>query len=1768
MSDAKKQIGESLKDTRWGSLIGELCEWPSDASEWESDQIEAFVEQVRLLAKQKCDEQKKAGRIHLQQTLDQLRDDYAREIAFFDFESLGIANWQAANCPADQVPKRAKMVVNLLEQLNGLRLLEQETPENFQETRKHRTDLNDTEDRINSLAKQLEQEFAEAEPEPQQTLEEVTEDDDEPDTDPPESRKGPTDERPGSDEEQQAEKDARPPADESKMETSSNEQDAEAELSEQPDESETKRSQPATAPPQPPDKKPAKLLSVQEAAANLHEDDSDEHWESLGWSLLAEADLAGAYWLARSLKTSGRDVPVAPELLAVLQGSRWLEDDADSLVRDILEIASDWAPQTTTEKLLGFAAALRPSLIAPHAGLVGWLPQRDEINPALGKLSDAIRIFARAGFPLRDDDFRGVENQAILRDEIDRIAIDAGRLLANNQNRKLIIPRATHILRYLVDRKGDLSRLLTPVKDYQVDKIVEVRERILGFQRRDQIVDRIHQIDRELTSSKPSKPLTGVFRDQLVRSIEDAVTKAVLWCSLIEQQEFVRNKGDWWTDQVKELRDQIQAVLPEIRSELDRMQRNDQDQPEAACGFVLGRSFDQVVGMLGLEEQSSMKDPYGWMRRESISLQQALARRTLWLPEVTLDDDGCPQNDQLNEIAEYLRLSLAENRTLSAACDRWIETEDFRFIDVLKTALEDDENRQLLEDRLDEALRGARAAFEEKVAEVLGAIEQQLVDGLLVEEERADLNSELEMTTLGHPLYLRPLFNRLDEIDQELNQKRIDRLQELEDQWSQMRQGVGQEIQGEQFEAVERFIQIAFRQSDTRIVEEGLARLREICEGASEWQHEWFEPHDEHDVFLEFQEACQGIETELSNSGNVNQLAGKIQQGQTWGGVQFGELPKTRRSEAAKALKSWNQLRRQHGEPTIANRHVPVLLAYLGFRLPAEESAVRVKSRNRDWLHCEVDASASDLARPIPQLGSQANGCYNVVCLWERPGAASIGAFLRDLGLDTKTVIVFYLGRLSEKRRRDLASQAVERGLALVVLDEILLVFLARLDDTRLPAFLRCSLPYAALNPYTPFQAGNVPPEMFYGRDKMVRQLQDEGSCIVFGGRQLGKSALLRQVEREYHQPDREQYAWVEDIKLVGDPIAGEQPTHLWLKLRDGFKRQSLIKQSITANKPENIIRRIQNAMDESPRRRVLVLFDEADHFLDTDAQGNFQVVEGLRTLMQITQSRFKVVFTGLHDVQRFNNIANQPLAHFGQNLLVGPLEARPAQQLVREPIETLGYRFEDNTTVLKVLSYTNYHPGLIQYFCYELLRRLQAKRASSAPPYEVRSEDVEAVYRSAQARQVIRERLDWTLALDPRYQCIAWAMIYEQRETRDSYVRSFGVKNLLRLAQFWWSQGFNDVDTESLRGLLGEMVGLGILVRNLSANKYLLRSPNLVRLMGSEEDIENRLLELSGKSPPAQLQRDSQHELLDNQKRLYSPLTLVQEDRLQQIRSSGVSLVFGSQALGMNVMEQALERIDGSRAIPPNQLSHSGRQTVDWLDARARRERGVEQLVTFGRLRGTGGAMAQCVWNVLEKCRDFNQSRRRPLQVVFLLKPEAAWTWLKLPADRRTDLEDQADNIHLRRWNDVGIKQLLSQAGKLDSSEVCQVVLEATGGWPILLDELLRQCKDHDDPRYFADALVDKLDRPGTMLGDKLLQQIGLVPQGESLQVLRTLVEFGGFSYEDLDSLGDLVEGTADLSQEDCMLVVEFLSRLDCLDTRNGECRVEPVLGRIIGHL
>ena len=86
----------------------------------------------------------------------------------------------------------------------------------------------------------------------------------------------------------------------------------------------------------------------------------------------------------------------------------------------------------------------------------------------------------------------------------------------------------------------------------------------------------------------------------------------------------------------------------------------------------------------------------------------------------------------------------------------------------------------------------------------------------------------------------------------------------------------------------------------------------------------------------------------------------------------------------------------------------------------------------------------------------------------------------------------------------------------------------------RLAALFRCTLPFSAVEPYVT-TSGLVPPELFYGREHEQRSIMDRhGTCFIYGGRQLGKTALLRRVERDFHNPRSRHLAkWI-DLKVGG----------------------------------------------------------------------------------------------------------------------------------------------------------------------------------------------------------------------------------------------------------------------------------------------------------------------------------------------------------------------------------------------------------------------------------------------------------------------------------------------------------------------------------------------------------------------------------------------------------------------------------------------------------
>ncbi len=104
----------------------------------------------------------------------------------------------------------------------------------------------------------------------------------------------------------------------------------------------------------------------------------------------------------------------------------------------------------------------------------------------------------------------------------------------------------------------------------------------------------------------------------------------------------------------------------------------------------------------------------------------------------------------------------------------------------------------------------------------------------------------------------------------------------------------------------------------------------------------------------------------------------------------------------------------------------------------------------------------------------------------------------------------------------------------------------------------------------------------------------------------------------------------------------------------------------------ETLEDRVQSWFAKDKARRIVLLLDESDRFLEADAKTAYENVDGLKGLMDKTDRRFKIVFAGLHDVQRTSKSVNSPLAHFVDPVCVGPLldngESREALALIVLP--------------------------------------------------------------------------------------------------------------------------------------------------------------------------------------------------------------------------------------------------------------------------------------------------------------------------------------------------------------------------------------------------------------------------------------------------------------------------------------------------------------------
>ncbi|MEU1223370.1 hypothetical protein [Streptomyces microflavus] len=595
-------------------------------------------------------------------------------------------------------------------------------------------------------------------------------------------------------------------------------------------------------------------------------------------------------------------------------------------------------------------------------------------------------------------------------------------------------------------------------------------------------------------------------------------------------------------------------------------------------------------------------------------------------------------------------------------------------------------------------------------------------------------------------------------------------------------------------------------------------------------------PQAQHTALADFNAFFPAVPQALSD-GITPAVISAAENGTSLGPLNFGPLSPGDRKIAVAALTAWHHVATRWAQVRTNTYVLSPALRLAGIEYEREaDPGLPVASNLRRWVDLR-DVTLIGKVR-LPAFGTQADGRLRLLMTSEVTDAAKLIAWVQQ-DPSSIPVMIAFIGTLSPTQRRALAAACAEHpAKPVLVLDAAALAYLASRGSGQFTLTERILAPFSAINPYTPDANEAVPEEMFYGRGEELSAVTDQhGVSLLYGGRRLGKSALLRAAGRRHALTEGHVALY---LPLPSNLASGTE--EIWDMISTELGRAGI--GLAPGRRASTAFRRVRDAitawLDQDRTRRLLLLLDECDSFFDAEADAGFPQTTRLRDLMSATERRFKPVFAGLHQVQRFAGLPNQPLAeaHFGRALGIGPLSPGPAYRLLQEPAEVLGISFAHDSLIHRLLAYCNYHPKLLQVAGEALVSEALASRTPDGPPWTIDNDILERVIGSPDLRRRIRDTVRLNLNLDPRYKIIA--LLIAHNAHTHGIEHSMSTRALRHQCAEWWPESFTHHTADEFRVLLEEMVGLGILATERDG--WRLRSSNVLRLLGTPDAIEEEL--------------------------------------------------------------------------------------------------------------------------------------------------------------------------------------------------------------------------------------------------------------------------------------------------------------------------------------
>ena len=1392
----------------------------------------------------------------------------------------------------------------------------------------------------------------------------------------------------------------------------------------------------------------------------------DESNQKILAELIKEDFLAIAKQFALALERAGHKCEIPYKVLDFAAGCRISFENYDSSANKFqneLENACTLADANPSANIILFGSLLRPAILQPST------MAREKIGHlSLGEFSNCVSDLAIYLANL-DFSFSPTLNElATFAGQTtetgkSQIEEELSEWVSNTLKRHGPCQPSTMVVHRLVRPGGDFGKVIELIKKGKVQKAEELAKTLIAeFKSHDDIYASLKE--RNQVSDTKAREFPNLTLLYIYRRIDEGRDLLAKWLEVVGKgNNKISNHN---TDQ-KKIADNLEKLATEAINKLDEIV-DSSDVLTSALGFWIRYQIEDTCELLKGRITPTWGN-FDTARSEELDL----------LPIMTAIEESQDEIDAENKaIIEFLRnqsIPSVED-AISAHITNGAFRKAARLVHWLDSEKSQDEMlSQLAETRLHrvDQIFGQIEQKMEMLRELdvielfsTKSIQQHLVklkdvfDNLQLERNlKPDAIASSAVTNL--PTDVDEISRYLERIDQKLStaHKNLISKHEQRLQRFSVKQSVAKDKTTNLFENVELF--------GLPNLEDQVARIRDGR--ANEFEKSSFSSSLE-----------EYLHDFASNSGKNGWPVNYREYDVAFRNNPIFTTSKERRDYAREVMKIWFEIEESINNDESAEFKLKEILQSFGFL------EVVLRKGNKDpnsgiWLHTGFLRTPQDIETFVPpKFGSESNNYYKVVAT---QNSVPIDEMVSVIDADDPTIL-FIVGQLSESARKEITNRLRENHLNTLVIDETLAVYLAIRAEKKLEALFECGFSIGSINPYKVVSKVDIPPELFFGREYEIQQIvsTESGGVFVYGGKNSGKSAVLSQVQNKFHLPDQNQFVLSTNLNSIK---SGVETSDKFVKLFAETIQQSITEKSFTGSADFlKLVKNIKEWINADQSRRLIFLFDDCDNFLVSEVHNNFKTLSIFKQLMVDTNYRFKGVFSGSVTVQRLFNSLSSTISQFGSAICIGQLnrtksDLEAAYQMIVEPMQLAGFRFDEEETAENILSQLNYFPSLMHSFGVELVNHLNSNwiTAKNGPPWHLSHDTLvagkEVLVKYTHIREKFREMLD----SDLRYKLIAYVMGYlKWQDGKDKVVYDgLSVKEIMNALEVYWPNQLEKLVPAELQVILDELFEIGVLGRfesDESGTLYSLRTNQLANLLGSENRIIEGLLLMEEIEPPHSYDPLVTRRLLSSKvkkagkqtEQKFSPLTDFQLHQLVNFGSeSKIDIVIGTDALGIcQVCDSITEYAESLTELSSDcevsvEVESNFEKYID-LVKKTPRSKNKQKLVVF------------------EPKDEVSQDLLQQLEGFTSLKSGKVKTVLVLSATNPSHRELAKDQnvIFLRPWGGEMTKGYLESLGISNNLEIINAILAKSGGIPSEVIEIISQINPNDPSEKIAKKIND----------------------------------------------------------------------------------------------